>query len=241
MFLNLLSIVFAIVLVFSLSFLIYYKLTFDSSASFPGSKTEVVVKDVSSSSEDGLSANSENETVPLEILSQVENLSSVITSYFVKVKNGLTVYPALVFKVVPGSKGLNTFLLTFYPMEWSFVKVQLLGEELGAPERVYQCGEGLLFLNYNLKGIFPVEVERGNVGDFGAIAIRTGKDITVRLFEKEKGCTDNGFVFNLAGDFSGVCFGGNFYSAEELYSSVPSDCKIIYEKEGKSGDLQSEN
>ena len=241
MFLNLLSIVSAVVLVFSLSFLLYYKLTFDSSASFSGGKTEVAVKDVSNSSEGSLSVNSENETVPLEVLSQVENLSSVITSYFVKVKNGLAVYPALVFKVVPASQGLNVFLLTFYPMEWPFVKVQLPGEELGAPERVYQCGEGLLLLNYNLKGVFPVEVERGEVEEFGAIAVRAGKDITVRLFEREKGCTDNGFVFNLAGDFSGVCFGGNFYSAEELYNSVPSNCKIIFEKEGESGNLQGKD
>ncbi len=226
----------------SLGFFIYYQLTFVPSASFT-EETEPVtpVSPNSGSSQDLSSESQEQNGAPPEVLSQVENLSSVVTSYFVKVKNGLSTYPALVLKTVPQEGGLEVYLLTFYPMEWPFVKVSLMGNSLGAPQKVYQCPGGLLLLDYLVKGVFPVEVEKGELGQYGALVTWTGSGFYVELFDSSKGCSDNGFVFNLAGDFSGVCFGGKFYSVGELYSSVPDSCKIIFQQGGENGDLQSEN
>lgn len=241
-FLNLLIAVSTAVIAFSLGFLIYYKLTFTPSWSF-SPKESSAQKTVMESTKNVETANREgvSEGVPEEVLSQVENLSSVVNSFIVKVNNGISTYPALLFKVAPSDKGLKVYLLTFYPMEWPFVKVSLMGEKLGAPSEVLQCEGNLILLVYPVRGIFPVEVERGNVGEFGAIAVKVGNSVAVNLYSSKKGCTENGFVFNLSGDFSGVCFGGNFYSAEELYSSIPENCRVIYEKEGENGNLQGKN
>ena len=224
----------------SLGYLIFYRLTFNPSASFNRSTEGSAVKTLQNGSETG-SGEEEAQEVPEEVLSQVENLSSVIISYFVKVRNGPSIYPALIFKTVPQKEGLKVYLLTYYPMEWPFVKVSLMGESLGAPQVVYQCPSGLLLLSYSVKGVFPVEVEKGEIGRYGALSTWTGKDFYVELFDSEKGCSNNGFVFNLSGDFSGVCFGGNFFRATELYDTIPESCKIIYQKEGENGDLQGEN
>ena len=228
------------VIIVSLGYIIYCRLTFVPSASFKG-KLNIPITKSSESSKNLNSEEKEQEEIPAEVLSQVESLSSVVTSYFVKVKNGPLVYPSLVFKAVPKEDGLEVYLLTFYPMEWPFVKVSLSGESLGAPQKVYQCPGGLLLLTYVVKGIFPVEVEKGEIGQYGVLVTWTGSNFYVKPFDKSKGCNDNGFVFNLAGDFSGVCFGGSFYGAKDLYSSVPNSCKIIFQEEGKNGDLQSEN
>ena len=229
-----------VILVASLSFLLYYKATFKPSASFKGKEEVTAVTPPENSSASSLSSGRE-EDVPDEVLSQVENLKPIVTSYFVTVKNGPSVYPALVFKVNSNGKGLTLYLLTFYPMEWPFVKVNVLGERFGSPGKVYRYPGGLLLLEYSVRGIFPVEVERGKVGDYGVLVTWTGNSFDVGVYDSKKGCTDNGFVFNLAGDFAGVCFGGNFYSAEELYSTVPDVCTLTYEKEEGSGNLQGEN
>ncbi|WP_297444728.1 hypothetical protein [Desulfurobacterium sp.] len=236
-FLNIIIAISAAITAFSLGFLIHYKLSFKPSAHFTGKKLEHKPKNSPKLIEEISSNNSSDENIPADILSQVENISSVVTSYIIKIKNGPATFPALILKVTPAHEGLNVFLLTFYPMEWPFINAQLMGRQLTVPEKVYQCDDGLLILEYKVKGIFPVETERGMIEKFGAIVSWAGNDTTVKLFDIEKGCSENGFVFNLAGDFSGVCFGGNFYSAEELYNSVPSNCKIIFEKEGKSGNL----
>ena len=237
--LNGIIVLFLLITAVSLGFFIYYRLTFIPSASFTGKIGNVTgLKSESSPNSESNSENSNQESVPANVLSQVENLSSVVTSYFVKIKNGTSVYPALIFKVIPLKVGLKVYLLTFYPMEWPFIKVYFMGETLGAPQEVYQCPGGLLLLGYSVRGIFPVEVEKGDLGQYGVLVTWTGNDFYAELFDKSKGCRDNGFVFNLAGDFSGVCFGGNFYGAGELYSSVPDSCKIIYQQEGENGNLQ---
>lgn len=226
---------------FSLGYIIYYRLTFVPSASFKGKINTTVAEESSENSTNLDSEEKKQGEIPTEVLSQVESLSSVVTSYFVKVKNGPLVYPSLVFKIVSKGNGLEVYLLTFYPMEWPFVKVSLSGESLGAPQKVYQCPGSLLLLDYSVKGVFPVEVEKGEIGQYGVLVTWAGNTFYVKPFDRAKGCNNNGFVFNLAGDFSGVCFGGSFYGARELYSSVPNSCKIIFQEEGKNGDLQSEN
>ncbi len=240
-FLNIVIAISAAITAFSLGFLIYYKLSFKPSAHFSGKKLEHKLENSQKQIGEKLSTNSSDENIPADVFSQVENISPVVTSYIVKIKNGSATFPALIFKVTSAHQGLKVFLLTFYPMEWPFINTQLMERKLTTPEKVYQCGNGLLILEYKVKGIFPVEVGRGKVEKFGAIVSWIGNDTTVKLFDKEKGCSDNGFVFNLAGDFSGACFGGNFYSAEELYNLVPSNCKIIYEMEGESGNLQGKD
>lgn len=237
--LNGLIVLFIIITAVSLGFFIYYRLTFNPSASFTGKVSAVTSLNSERSSVSKPTLEKDNqESVPEDLLSQVENLSSVVTSYFVKVKNGTSVYPALVFKIVPLSGGLKVYLLTFYPMEWPFVKVSIMGETLGAPQEVYQCPGGFLLLGYSVRGIFPVEVERGELGQYGVLITWTGSDFYPELFDESKGCKDIGFVFNLSGDFSGVCFGGVFYTVNELYSSVPDSCKIIFQQEGENGNLQ---
>lgn len=232
---------FLVIALFSLGYIIYYRLTFVPSASFKGKINTTVAEESSENSTNLDSEEKKQGEIPTEVLSQVESLSSVVTSYFVKVKNGPLVYPSLVFKIVSKGNGLEVYLLTFYPMEWPFVKVSLSGESLGAPQKVYQCPGSLLLLDYSVKGVFPVEVEKGEIGQYGVLVTWAGNTFYVKPFDRAKGCNNNGFVFNLAGDFSGVCFGGSFYGARELYSSVPNSCKIIFQEEGKNGDLQSEN
>ncbi len=244
-FINFVIVFSLLILAFSLGFLFYYHSTFVPSASFSGEikiKNDTFRKKNTSSEQVPSESESENPNeVPDEVFNQVENLAPVVTSYFLKLKNGISTYPALIFKVVSEQQSMDVYLLTYFPMEWQFVKVKLKGAKLGAPEKVYSCPGGLLLLDYRVRGIFPVEVERGSVGDYGALVTWTGSSFDVEVYDSKKGCADNGFVFNLAGDFAGICFGGNFYSAEELYSTVPDACTLTYGKEEGSGNLQGED
>ncbi len=178
------------------------------------------------------------EGAPPEVEERVKELRSVLTNYLVYLKGGLERRPALVFKVEPKDKGVKLYLLTYYPMEWPFVKVELGGYGNFFPERVYLCNQGLIIVEVPVRGLFPPEVSRGRVEDYGALLTFSGGRPQTLPFESGK-CDRNGFVFDLAGEFAGVCFGGGFIDAGELYNQVPRTCKIIYQKEGSDGDLQS--
>ena len=238
--LNLIIVTSVIILAFSLGFLAYYKFTFNPSASFSPSLNSVVLR---STSENVQNATSQNETeeIPDEVDSQAESLSSVIPSYFVRIRSGLVVYPALILKTVSEQNGLEVYLLTFYPMEWSFAKILFPGEGVGKLLKVYQCKGGLLLLDSRVKGFFPVEVGKGELSGYGAIAIPDKGSVTVKPFDVSKGCRENGFVFNLAGDFSGVCFGGEFYDASQIINQFPGNCKQIYPEEEEGGNVQGQN
>ena len=228
---------------FSVGFLIYHYFTFTPSYSSnrdTGNSETKIGQNSSNSLKTDLNKEEQQE-VPQGVLSQIEHLSSIVTAYFARVKNGPSTYPALVFKVLPQKEELKVYLLTYYPMEWPFVKTFLLGKELGSPRAVYQCPGGLLLIEYTVKGLFPVEAERGEIGRYGALSTWTENSFYLELFSSEKGCSNNGFVFNLSGEFAGVCFGGKLYRATDLYNSIPEECRIIYQKEGENGDLQSQN
>ena len=241
--LNIVIVLSLLVTSFSVGFLIYHHFTFTPSYSSNKAASDDETK-ISQSSLNNSNASfykEKQQEIPRGVLSQIEHLSSVVTSYFAKVKNGPLTYPALVFRVLPQKEEIKVYFLTYYPMEWPFIKTSLLGKDLGSPKTVYQCPGGLLLLEYRVKGLFPVEVERGEIGRYGALSTWTENSFYLKLFSSEKGCSNNGFVFNLSGEFAGVCFGGKFYRATDLYSSIPEECKIIYQKEGENGDLQSQN
>ena len=179
----------------------------------------------------------EEEDIPKEVEERVKELFPVIDTYFVRLKCGVERRSALVLKSIPSGKGVKLYLLTLYPMEWPFTKLEL---ELGSfsPERVYLCGGGVILLEFNLRGFFPPEVSVGDVEDYGVLAVPRGSSIEVSVFKKGE-CKENGFVFNLAGDFAGVCFGGKFIGARELYEGAPNSCKIIYQSgRMEDGNLQ---
>jgi len=180
----------------------------------------------------------EEEGVPPEIEERVRELAPVIDGYFVRLKCGIERRPALVLKAVPEGKKVKLYLLTLYPMEWPFTKLEL---QFGSfsPKRVYLCRNGILLMEFELQGLFPPEVSKGEVDQYGALAVVEGNSVKVLPFKKGE-CTQNGFVFNLAGDFAGVCFGGEFVGAEELYGGAPASCKIIYKSSEvrKDGNIQ---
>ena len=238
--LNLIIVVSAVILAFSLGFLAYYKFTFNPSASFSPSLNSVVLKSISENMQNSTSQN-ETEVIPDEVVSQVKSLSSVIPSYFVMIRSGLVLHPALILKTVSGQKGLEAYLLTFYPMEWPFAKILFPEKGVGKLLKVYQCEGGLLLLDSRVKGFFPIEVGKGELNGYGAMAIPDRGSVAVKPFDVSKGCRENGFVFNLAGDFSGVCFGGEFYGVDQIVSQFPGSCKEIYPEEEESGNVQGQN
>ena len=178
--------------------------------------------------------------IPSDVEERVRELAQVLTDYVVYLRGGLKERPALVFKAEPDKRGVRLYLLTYYPMEWPFVKVELNGYGTFTPERVYLCRGGLVIVELSVKGLFPPEVSRGRVEDYGALLTFSGGKPETLAFGSGK-CDRNGFVFDLAGEFAGVCFGGEFIDAGELYSEVPQACKIIYEKEEENGDLQGQD
>jgi len=171
----------------------------------------------------------EEDAVPPEVEARVKELASVIDGYFVRLKCGIEKKPALVLKAVPKGEWIELYLLTLYPMEWPFTKLELRFGSF-SPGRVYACRGGVLVVRFKLRGLYPPEVSRGELDQFGVLVVPEERFVEVYPF-KEGECTKNGFVFNLAGDFVGVCFGGEFVSARELYEEVPGSCKIIYKSE----------
>jgi len=172
----------------------------------------------------------EEEGVPPEVEERIKELAPVIDGYFVRLRCGVERRPALVLKAVPEGEKVRLYLLTLYPMEWPFTRLEL---QFGSfsPKRVYQCKGAVLLIEFELQGLFPPEVSLGEVDQYGALAVVEGSSVRVQPFKKGE-CTGNGFVFNLAGDFAGVCFGGEFVDGKELYGGAPSSCKIIYKSSG---------
>ncbi len=177
-------------------------------------------------------------STPDYVAKQIENLESLIPSLFVKVRNGVKVYPALVVKVEQEGDYLYAYLLTFYPMDWQFAKLNVKGFDF-FPKTVYLCTNGIIVLRYELRGTFLETVETGDLGKYGLIAVPNGGiSFSYKpLINQTPDCRNNGFVFNLNGDFSGVCFGGKFLGVGDLKDSIPSQCQIIFQG-GKDGNLQ---
>ncbi|WP_457754773.1 hypothetical protein [Thermovibrio ammonificans] len=178
--------------------------------------------------------------LPPEVEQRVEQLSQVIPTYFVNLKGRSKSFPALVLKVKPLGGGKSAvFLLSIYPVNWSSVTLRLNGYNFGPPDKVYLC-RGLLVAEYDIGGIPPAEVQRGEVEQFGALAaVKSYGAVSYEPFTGECSPMLNGFVFDFAGELAGVCFGGNFISADKIYSAVPRGCRLIYTKEGAgNGDLQ---
>jgi len=164
--------------------------------------------------------------IPPEVVERVKALAPVIDGYFVRLRCGMEKRPALVLKAVPKGKKVELFLVSLYPMEWPFTKLEL---RFGSfrPQRVYLCNGGVILIRFDLQGLFPPEAPRGEIDEFGALAVVEGDSIKVVPFKKGN-CTENGFVFNLTGEFAGICFGGQFIDGKELYEETPAICKIIY-------------
>ena len=206
-----------------------------------GKKSEPLVsfnETVASSSENGPveSGNqTENGTLPEAVAERVEQLSTVLPTYFVYLRGGIGKTPALVFRVSSNNGTNRVFLLSFNPMEWPFVKLKLSSGSFGSPDAVYNC-DGLLLIEYDLPGIPPPEVDRGALGKYGVL-VAVSDDGSLSYWPYSGSCDRNGFVFNLAGELAGVCFGGNFISSDALYGEVPQACKLVYRKEGDNGNL----
>jgi len=169
-----------------------------------------------------------NSTTANQQADRLKRLKQIIPKFYREIKEGINYHPALIFKVKGTNNGTSIHLLTFSLMEWNFIKTKLSDDlTLGKPHKVYLCRDGIVDVNYIVRGFWPPEVEKGNLEDKNVLAVpqNNGKF----KFEDFNGnCTDNGFVFNYSGELAGVCFGGNFITADELYSEVPQSCKIIY-------------
>jgi len=175
---------------------------------------------------------------PNYVAEQIENLKLLVPSLFVRIRNGVKVYPALAVKAEQKSDHLYAYLLTFYPMDWQFAKLNVKGFAF-FPKTVYLCTNGIIVLKYELRGTFLETVETGNLGKYGLIAVPNGGiSFSYKpLINQTPDCQSNGFIFNLDGDFSGVCFGGKFLKVNDLEDSIPSQCQIIFQG-GKDGNLQ---
>ncbi len=163
-----------------------------------------------------------------EDVERLKRLEQIIPKFYKEIKEGINYHPALVFKVKGTSNGTSIHLLTFSLMEWNFIKTKFSDDlTFSKPNKVYLCREGIVDVNYLVRGFWPPEVEKGNLKDKNVLAIpKNNGGFTFVNFEGN--CTDNGFVFNYSGEFAGVCFGGEFISAEKLYSEVPGSCREIY-------------
>ncbi len=181
-----------------------------------------------------------NETqgeVPEEVLKRIEELKSIIPTYIFYLKCGIEKKPAVILKAEQTKEGTDLYLLTFYPLEWSFTQGDLKNYGTFKVKSAYICKGGTVVVKLKLPGLFPPQVEMGEVSKYGVMVNYSGKELNFSLFE-EGNCTANGFIFNLAGELAGVCFGGNFIGSRELYKEVPKDCRLIYREEKGNGDIQ---
>jgi hypothetical protein len=175
------------------------------------------------------------ENLPTYVLRQVSNLENVISNYFMRIKNGTDYVLALPFDFVQSKDSYVYSLLTFYPLEWKFAKLNIQGFSF-YPKYVLYCN-GFFLISYKLKGVFPRQIEKGNLNEYGIIAVPVSQNkVELKPFDSNKGCLEDGFVFNLDGDFSGICTGDKFLSTQEIYDLLNSTCKLIY-GEGDYGDL----
>jgi hypothetical protein len=168
--------------------------------------------------------------------------TEVISSFFKKIKEGIVYHPALVLKVKGTRNGTDIHLITFSTMEWPFIRTFISDDfVVGEPEKVYLCSNGIIDVNYTVKGIWPPEIQRGRLEGHGILVTPDEKGNL--NFEDFNGtCVDNGFVFTPGGELAGICFGSKFIDSEELYLSIPENCRLIYQKEeGNDGHLQGEN
>ncbi|WP_457681125.1 hypothetical protein [Thermovibrio sp.] len=240
--LNFLIFFFSLVIVVSLAVIFLYREP-QSFSHAPSKVSSSSLKESSPSSSSSVESSSlskpekekGSENFPPEVLDKVNSLYQVLTSYLTYLKGGIGEKPSLIFKVGVDSGINRLYFLTFYPMEWPFVKVSLNGYNF-SPSKVYLCDNGLLLVEVDLHGLFPPEVPKGSLGDYGVLLTFTSSGPEVEPFKPDN-CNYNGFVFNLSGELAGVCFGGNFIDAQSLYSQVPSSCKIIYNKEEVNGNL----
>ena len=178
-----------------------------------------------------------------EIDDKIIELEDNISSSFLKIKEGIVSYPTVVFKVYGTKEGTSIHLITFFPMEWRFIKTFFKNKTLLEPDRVYLCNGGIVDVNYVVKEFWPPEIQKGDLGKWGILAIPREEGGFGFVFDKYNGqCEENGFVFNLKGELAGVCFGDKFINYNEIYSKIPNECQLIYEKGIKgNGNLQGEN
>ncbi|ADY73680.1 hypothetical protein Dester_1042 [Desulfurobacterium thermolithotrophum DSM 11699] len=185
---------------------------------------------------------SNNKSLDQELEKRLSHLKEVIPNFFIKIKEGIVYHPGLLLKVYGTQNGTSIHILTFSSMEWQFIKTFLFdGRVLSEPNKVFFCNDGIVDINYEVKGIWPPEIPHGNVDLIGLLVIPEEKG-TLQFANFEGNCTDNGFVFNPGGEFAGVCFGGKFIDSNTLYSEIPGKCQLIYKKGGEEdGNIQSKN
>ncbi len=179
------------------------------------------------------STESNQTEIPIYVEKQFENLKKIIPNYFIKVNKGTGYALALPIKLEQNGNTANYSLLTFFPLEWEFACIKLQGFKF-SPKTAYLCN-GFYIVEYTVRGVFPSIVERGNLTKYDILAVPDSpRKLSFLLFDSEKGCPSTGYVFNLNGDFSGVCSGNRFLPAEELSNG---NCRKIY-GEVEDGNLQ---
>ncbi|MEO2082557.1 MAG: hypothetical protein ABGX12_00855 [Desulfurobacteriaceae bacterium] len=175
------------------------------------------------------------EEIPDSVLDRIEFLKSVIPTMFLNVKEGIVNHPALPYETESGER-IRVRLLTFSPMEWEFSSLQFNGIGYGPPEKVYNCG-GLYVLEYSFSSLLIPPVNKGNVEEYG-VTVLPQEDSTFLYAPFSGYCKSDGFTFNLAGEFAGVCNKRVFIDLNTLNMIFPKSCTLIYEKGGKNGDIQ---
>ncbi len=235
--LNILIVVFSVVILLSLGAIFIFYNPSIITKHITEHRQEIPKLEQQRNPEEATTANNqENSQKPILSEEEFTQLKSLVSKFFVYIKEGIVSHPALIFKVTGTPNGTEIHLITFSTMEWQFIKLNLGSLNLKTPDEVYICEDGIVDIVYRVKSYWPPEIVRGNLAGEGILVIPSEK--STFNFQHFNGiCTDNGFVFNPGGELAGLCFGSKFIDAEDLYRELSFACRLVYQKEEKNGNL----
>ncbi|WP_457568446.1 hypothetical protein [Desulfurobacterium sp.] len=189
-------------------FLFLYKPSFFLSIIFGKKEITVVKKD-------------KNATLTQKELYRLEE---VVTKNLAEIKEGITLHPAVVLKVLQSGNETDAYILTISELEWPFIKTLIRGGiTLNNAKQVYKCGN-LYLIDYDITGMWVPAVKSGPFIDRGVIVpgMDNGEPIILPFYGN---CSrTSGLVFNNFGYFAGVCVTGKFVPADFIETINPSTC-----------------
>ncbi|SNR81501.1 hypothetical protein [Desulfurobacterium atlanticum] len=157
-------------------------------------------------------------------------IEEIVTNNLSMIKEGITIHPAIIFKIAETENSTDAYVLTLSELEWPFVKTIVRGGiTLDRVKKVYKCSD-IFILDFDTKGMVVPPVKSGPFIDKGVIVPGfEGQKPIVSPFYGD--CQEiSGFVFNQFGDFSGVCKSQDFIPASWINNLNLSTCSIIYGK-----------
>ncbi len=158
-------------------------------------------------------------------LDRLNTLKTTTPTLFLRIREGINYHPGIILRVKPNSNGTDTYIVSIGSMEWDVLSLKFNDLKLGSPNAV--CVYNLIpILDYKLKGVWMPQIPIGKPSNTNLLVNMDGRgNFSFSMFNGT--CTGNGFIFNISGEFAGVCFGGKFTSASDLYNSVPK-AKVVY-------------